>query len=81
MNVKVKFFAHCRELAGTDLMELDLHEGATGEVLMKILEEKYPKLGELSSYVALAVNDDYVNRDKVLKDGDSISLIPPVSGG
>ena len=81
MRVKISFFAHCREIAGKESMEVELKEGATGEDLWRSLEAKFPEFEELSSFVALAVNEEYVNSDIVLKDGDRVSLIPPVSGG
>jgi molybdopterin converting factor subunit 1 len=81
MNIKIRFFAHTREIAGTEMLEMKFKEGTTGEDLLKILGDKYPKFRELSEYVALAVNEEYVNRDRKLEEGDTISLIPPVSGG
>jgi molybdopterin converting factor subunit 1 len=81
MNVKVRFFAHTREIAGTEMKDMEFQEGATGADLLKTLEEQYPKFREFSSYVALAVNEEYMHRNKELKEGDTISLIPPVSGG
>ena len=33
------------------------------------------------SRISLAVNEEYCEPDLVLKDGDEIALIPPVSGG
>jgi len=81
MKVKVLFFAHCREIAGSEKMEVELKEGARGRDLLHSLGEKFPKFEELFSFVALAVNEEYVNSDILLKDGDTVSLIPPVSGG
>ena len=81
MKVKVQFFAHCREIAGREAMELELKEGATGRDLWQSLGEKFPKFEGLTIIVALAVNEEYVNSNVVLKDGDQVSLIPPVSGG
>ena len=81
MKVKVRFFAHCREIAGRELMEVELREGSTGAELWRSLGEQFHKFKELSSIVALAVNEEYVNTNVLLKDGDTISLIPPVSGG
>lgn len=81
MKVRVRFYAHCREISGRDRLEVDLPEGATGSALWKILEEKFPRFKELSPIVALAVNEEYVRQSVQLKDGDEVSLIPPVSGG
>jgi molybdopterin converting factor small subunit len=31
--------------------------------------------------IAVAVNQEYAKADVVLKDGDEVALLPPVSGG
>ena len=38
-------------------------------------------LGVSSSSLRAAVNDEFVPWDHPLKDGDSIALLPPMSGG
>lgn len=44
------------------------------------LSEAYPRLGKALG-IRLAVNRAYVALDHVLKEGDEIAVIPPVSGG
>lgn len=81
MKIKVRFFAICRELAGTDIAELELPKNADKQLLWNELYKLYPDLSAVSAHVALAVNDEYSAGDFTLHDGDEISLIPPVSGG
>jgi len=45
-----------------------------------LLVEKYPKLDKLNSY-AIAVNESYAEDEVILKEGDVVAIIPPVSGG
>jgi len=50
------------------------------------LAEKYPKLAPLimdEENLTLALNEEYIPEGEVLplKDGDTIALIPPISGG
>lgn len=48
--------------------------------LKKDLEQKYPQLQKLRSYM-LAVNNEYADDELIIKAGDEIAVIPPVSGG
>ena len=38
-------------------------------------------LHSLLSYARVAVNADYADADTVLRDGDEVALMPPMSGG
>jgi len=58
----------------------------TTRQLRQLLSERYPKLAPLvldDTAVTLAVNEEYVLPGQVvsLKDGDTVALIPPISGG
>ncbi len=45
-------------------------------------EQSHEKLKPYLTGVAIAVNEDYIlNDDETLKDGDTVALIPPISGG
>ncbi|MGB4849785.1 MAG: MoaD/ThiS family protein, partial [Saprospiraceae bacterium] len=48
--------------------------------LREVLESLYPDLKTLSVY-KIAVNEEYVSNEMMLKEGDEIAIIPPVSGG
>ena len=54
--------------------------------LRRILAETYPKLAPLvmdEDRITLALNEEYVPAGEVLslRDGDTVALIPPISGG
>lgn len=48
--------------------------------LKNLLEEKYPRLKELNSFM-IAVNDEYAEPSTAISEHDEIAVIPPVSGG
>ena len=48
--------------------------------LKKELEEKYPQLTRLKSYM-IAVNNEYAGDAVIINANDEIAIIPPVSGG
>ena len=81
MQVRILFFGMLKDLAGRGSELLDLPEHATlGDVFIHY-EEITPKLGELAASIATSVNQEFAGPDSVLKDGDEIAFLPPVSGG
>jgi molybdopterin converting factor subunit 1 len=76
MDVTVKLFAGLRERAGADEVPLTLPDGArVAEALVQLSEVTagFP--------VVMAVNQEYADESVVLRAGDELALIPPVSGG
>ena len=64
-----------------DQLQLDLPSGTTVRGASESIAEKLPSLRDVLGRVAFAVNREYVKPDAILKDGDELALIPPVSGG
>ncbi len=79
MNVRLKFFASFRLLAGTAGTELEVPEGTTTSDLLEMVREMYDGFNE--KMVLYAVNGEYVGEEVGLKEGDAIAFFPPVSGG
>ncbi|MCM3397771.1 molybdopterin converting factor subunit 1 [Oceanobacillus profundus] len=76
--IKILLFAHLQEKAGSDQLTID-KEQTTIRDLKNILKETY-QLIELDQ-VMTAVNEEYVMDDEIVKAGDTVAFIPPVSGG
>ncbi len=81
MRVRVKFFAILRERAGAAEATKEIREGGTVGELWELLQRDYPQLAPVRMRLLYAVNRDYVNADHVLKEGDEVVFVPPVSGG
>jgi molybdopterin converting factor subunit 1 len=81
MKVRVLFFATAREQAGTAEIVLDAPEGGRVEALLDLLCERHPALKRLRPSSFVAVNREYAPPGTVLKEGDEVAWIPPVSGG
>ena len=81
MNVNVKLFAIVKDRAGVGECSLELREGATVAAAGRAIADRFPALKDFEPRVAYAVNREYANRETVLRDGDELALIPPVSGG
>eukprot|EP01082_Thalassiosira_pseudonana_P016301 g14842.t1 g14842 contig90:567552-568099(-) len=91
ITLKVLFFASAREaVGGASSISLELTADGDAPLDTKLLRSKlaslYPKLASLvqdKENLTLALNEEYVPMDEVwlLKNGDTVALIPPISGG
>ena len=81
MQVTVQFYSYFRELTGCAEAKETLTNSATLGVLHDQLMARFPKLVAMKKSTLLAVGVEYQSRDYVLKDGDAVSLFPPVQGG
>ncbi len=88
MKVLVKFVAVLRDITGRQSIELEIPEGSTLSDLLSKLTAMYPKLDEfnrvvggLSESIVVLVNGREAEYSYELKEGDTIVLLPPASGG
>ena len=79
MLIEIQYFAQLRILGGPDSLELP--EGATVEDLLEKLFQLKPTLKVWNRHLLVAAQTEWVQRDYVVKPGDTISLMPPVQGG
>ena len=79
MLIQIQYFSQLRDLGGPASVELA--EGTTVEVLLKILFEMSPSLASWNKHLLVAAGTEWVKRDYLVKPGDLISLMPPVQGG
>jgi molybdopterin synthase catalytic subunit len=81
MKLTVRLFAALRERAGKSELALeDLPDGLDVGALKREIERRHPALGSLAQ-VRGAVGTEYVAETRRLADGETVALIPPVSGG
>jgi MoaE-MoaD fusion protein len=81
MRVHVLFFGVLKDLVGKVSDSVDLDEGMSVSDVLSHSVLRYPRIkGSLDS-IALAVNQEYAGPETILKDGDEVALLPPVSGG
>jgi molybdopterin converting factor small subunit len=81
MSVTVCFYSYFKDLAGCARTTATLPEGSTVGELLETLAERFPRLGALEKSTLAAVGLDYQHRSCRLKEGDEVSLFPPVQGG
>jgi molybdopterin synthase sulfur carrier subunit len=77
--IRLLYFAILREKLGKQEEMLEF-SGSVGE-LRKLLVEREPHLAGVLKVCLFAVNQEYVEEDFILKGGETVAVIPPVSGG
>ncbi|WP_218598010.1 MoaD/ThiS family protein [Polaribacter sp. NJDZ03] len=80
MKIQVLFFGITTDLVGASNLDLEVADTLSVVGFKNLLKEKHPQLKNINSY-AIAVNESYATDELVLKEGDVIAIIPPVSGG
>jgi len=81
VTVVVLYFAALRDAMGAASESLSLPDDVrTVGDLMRHLGQRPSLEGKLGP-VRVALNEDFVQLDVRLSDGDTVALIPPVQGG
>jgi molybdopterin synthase catalytic subunit len=81
MRVRVLAFGMLREMLPSGEFSVNLPEGCT---VAQMVEQQRQQTGLKDSVwqaMAVAVNREYASREQVLREGDEVALLPPVSGG
>lgn len=81
MRVRVLLFGQLKDIVGRQEDLLDLEPGVRLAAVTAHYAERYPEFQGLSNSIACAVNQEYAQGTTVLKEGDEVGLLPPVSGG
>jgi molybdopterin converting factor subunit 1 len=81
VRVTVKLFARLRDIAGAAELARDVAPGATVGALWQDLAREFPELGRYERSISTALNADYTRMDAVVREGDEVAFLPPVSGG
>jgi molybdopterin converting factor subunit 1 len=79
--VRVLYFGVLKDAFGRVGEEMELAEGASVADLIAACRGRSAGAGGVWDSMAVAVNQEYARAADVLKDGDEVALLPPVSGG
>jgi sulfur-carrier protein len=81
IEVTVKLFAVYQETFARPELTLTLPQQSTVNDVLNILIREQPQLATWREVTRFGVNLQFVEPNTVLREGDEIVLIPPVSGG
>lgn len=81
MTVQISFHSYFKEIAGCAQTTENVAPHSTLGELLEAVYHRFPKLAALRKSTLVAVGVEYQGRDYQLRDGDEVSLFPPVQGG
>ncbi|MDJ0507637.1 MAG: MoaD/ThiS family protein [Crocosphaera sp.] len=81
ITITVKLFAVYEEVYGVSELVKQVSLETTVNDVLDILIQEHPKLEEWRNVTRFGVNFQFVESNTILKEGDELVFIPPVSGG
>jgi molybdopterin converting factor subunit 1 len=81
VKVNIRLFAVAKELAGSDMISVELPEGSSVAKLRAKLAQDMPALAGVLPHILFAVGSEYARDDVIIPSGSEVACIPPVSGG
>ncbi|HKX32287.1 MAG TPA: molybdopterin converting factor subunit 1 [Blastocatellia bacterium] len=81
IEITVLLFGACREAAGVSELKLELASPSDAAGAWDALKERFPSLERFERSALVAINEEHARRNQPLRDGDTLAIFPPVSGG
>jgi molybdopterin converting factor small subunit len=81
VKVALVYLGQAREAAGTKEEEIELPAPAKIEQAISQALAAHPQLSGLKETIKLLINGQWAAENAQLKDGDRVTLLPPVGGG
>lgn len=80
MEIKLQAFGIAKDILGSSKTNIHVENVVDIHGLKQQLIQSYPEFEKLKS-LKFALHESYVDDEALLKDGDEVVVIPPVSGG
>ena len=81
MRISVLLFGQLKEIFGQSQGYVDLDTGSSVSAILDHYGSKSDQFRSLAASIACSVNQEYAPPSTILKEGDEVALLPPVSGG
>jgi molybdopterin converting factor subunit 1 len=81
MKITVLLFGACREAADAAEWTCELEPPADVARAFAAIKSRFPALERFERSALFAVNEEHARPDQALRDGDTLAMFPPVSGG
>ena len=79
--VRLLFFGAARDAVGQAEVDFVLHGTQNAASAFATVLQKFPDLARFGRSLLFAVNQEYAQPDREVRDGDELAVFPPVSGG
>ena len=81
ITITVKLFAAYQEAYGISELQLNFAPKTPVKAILDSILKDKPELEQFRHITRFGINLQFVEPDTIVKDGDEVVLIPPVSGG
>ena len=81
MKITLRFFGQLKELTKTLEIEIPVKKGLRVEDLEWLIGERFPNIREHLKTASFSINNEYVDKETAVKEGDIVGILPPISGG
>ncbi len=80
-TIDIFLFAAARQRQGAAHITLELSGPTSLTALRSLMAARFPALAELLPQCRVAINETFAPDDLLVRPGDTVAIIPPVSGG
>jgi molybdopterin converting factor subunit 1 len=81
ISITILYFARVKDITGVKKETMDLPPNTSIKKLLAKISLSYPDIKSILNVVKISVNYKMIDMNTILKDGDEVALLPPVSGG
>jgi molybdopterin converting factor small subunit len=81
MTIHVHYWSYFKDIVGSDHSVFEVPPETTLGQLQDRIGQLFPKMAALRGCTLASVGVDYQTAEHPLRDGDQVSLFPPVQGG
>ena len=81
--ITVKFFASLKAIAEKEEEIIEVQSSISMDQLSDIISKTSPKMADIirDNKIMVSVNQEMVDANTVIHDGDEVAFLPPFSGG
>jgi molybdopterin converting factor subunit 1 len=81
ISITILYFARVKDITGVKKETMELPLNTSIKKLLAKISLSYPDIESILNVVKISVNYKIIDMNTILKDGDEVALLPPVSGG
>ena len=81
IRVTILYFAGAKDATGVRMESIELPKNTSIEELLPKIWMTHPKIRDMLNIVQISVNYRVVDKGTILKEGDEVAILPPISGG
>ena len=81
--ITVKYFASLKAIAEKEEEQIEVQSSISIDQLSDIISKTSPKMADIirDNKIMVSVNQEMVDANTVIHDGDEVAFLPPFSGG